>query len=402
MSDMKIGILTFHSQLNYGGVLQCWALKTALEKMRHEVVVIDRWPNADNSQLERGYDKWGLRQWVKFWLRTVLGLGDDKGWLRVRRTKGFIRKRLNLTPYHFVEWKDAPQDLGVDLIIVGSDQVWHCGDWGDPRVYLLGGVSHVSAVAYAASFGFASLPQFVNERRDDRTEARHLYVAGMKRFAAISCREAEGVTLCEQLGASATHVLDPTLLLDVSDWRPLVRMRRTGVRKRLTCYFLSVDILTALPELLRFVEADNVEITVLLDSSLLSPLPTNVEKLRRWWRLLRYRWSNRLKVFDGAGPCEFVSAIANADCVLSDSFHALMFSIAFEKNVRILKPQNEMRSKMFSRITEIAGHMKGSVVAPDVTSALDSFKRGETVSVDTDWLAGRREQSLDFLRRNIG
>ena len=28
---MKIGILTFHSQLNYGGVLQCWALQTALE-----------------------------------------------------------------------------------------------------------------------------------------------------------------------------------------------------------------------------------------------------------------------------------------------------------------------------------------------------------------------------------
>lgn len=47
----------------------------------------------------------------------------------------------------------------------------------------------------------------------------------------------------------------------------------------------------------------------------------------------------------------------------------------------------------------MAGHMKGSVVAPDVTSALDSFKRGETVSVDTNWLAERRNQSIDFLRR---
>ena len=28
---MKIGILTFHSQLNYGRVLQCWALQTGLE-----------------------------------------------------------------------------------------------------------------------------------------------------------------------------------------------------------------------------------------------------------------------------------------------------------------------------------------------------------------------------------
>ena len=29
---MKIGILTFHSQQNYGGVLQCFALKAAYFK----------------------------------------------------------------------------------------------------------------------------------------------------------------------------------------------------------------------------------------------------------------------------------------------------------------------------------------------------------------------------------
>ena len=28
---MKIGILTFHSQLNYGGVLQCWAKQFGIE-----------------------------------------------------------------------------------------------------------------------------------------------------------------------------------------------------------------------------------------------------------------------------------------------------------------------------------------------------------------------------------
>ena len=49
---MKLGILTFHSQLNYGGVLQCWALVQALthllsEELRVkreecEVMVVDR------------------------------------------------------------------------------------------------------------------------------------------------------------------------------------------------------------------------------------------------------------------------------------------------------------------------------------------------------------------------
>ena len=52
---MKLGILTFHSQLNYGGVLRCWALKMALEGMGHEVVVVDRWLDAKNGMLRREF-----------------------------------------------------------------------------------------------------------------------------------------------------------------------------------------------------------------------------------------------------------------------------------------------------------------------------------------------------------
>ena len=100
---MKIGILTFHSQLNYGGVLQCWALQSALEKMGHAVVVIDRWNNADNSLLERGFNKFDSKQWIKFMIRASLGLGDINPWLRVRRTKKFLSKYIKRTPYHLVE-----------------------------------------------------------------------------------------------------------------------------------------------------------------------------------------------------------------------------------------------------------------------------------------------------------
>ena len=91
---MKIGILTFHSQLNYGGVLQCWALQTALEKMGHEVVVIDRWLSDDNYMLERGYDKFGVKEWMKFAVRAPLWLGDMSQWLRVWRTKKFLRQNI--------------------------------------------------------------------------------------------------------------------------------------------------------------------------------------------------------------------------------------------------------------------------------------------------------------------
>ena len=133
---MRIGILTFHSQLNYGGVLQCWALQTTLQTMGHEVVVIDRWLHADNHLLECGFNKWRIGFWTKFLLRAIMGSGDWAKLQRVRKTKGFLKAYLNLTPYHFVEWKDAPKDLGIDMLVVGSIQgyIFFMTHHGFPRL----------------------------------------------------------------------------------------------------------------------------------------------------------------------------------------------------------------------------------------------------------------------------
>lgn len=38
---MRIGILTMPLHINYGGILQAYALKTVLERMGHEVLVIN-------------------------------------------------------------------------------------------------------------------------------------------------------------------------------------------------------------------------------------------------------------------------------------------------------------------------------------------------------------------------
>lgn len=86
---MKIGILTLHSQLNYGGVLQCWALQIALERMGHEVVVLDRWLDRKNAHLTRGYNQLGILGWIKLIFRSVLGLGDWGIMIRSKKTQDF-------------------------------------------------------------------------------------------------------------------------------------------------------------------------------------------------------------------------------------------------------------------------------------------------------------------------
>lgn len=399
---MKIGILTFHSQLNYGGVLQCWALQTALEKLGHEVVVVDRWHNADNSLLEQGYNKYGFKQWVKFGMRSLLGLGDINKWRRVQRTKKFIKKHLHLTSYHFVDWKDAPRELGVDMLVVGSDQVWHCGDWGNPRVYLLEDAPDVHAVAYAASFGMAEIPEFLLEKKKDEL-AEPVYRRGLAKFKAISCRESEGVDLCGRLGFAATHVVDPTQLLNASDWKDGLGLPEArGRKKTLVCYLLGEDVNELLPHLYSFARATHCVVKIFLYSQFALPFPYSIDRIKRYIKGLSARISGRTQILDFAGPREFVNAFANADWVISDSFHALMFSIVFKKNVRILKPRTKLRQAMFARIEEFAAHMTGNVVADCISAALDSFSRGEKVFVDPEWIASRRSESLDYLAKSIG
>ena len=401
---MKIGILTFHSQLNYGGVLQCWALQTALEKIGHEVVVIDSWFDDARNIHDMIYDRMGWLQWMKFWIRSMWGLGCLAPWLRVRRTRKFLEKCLRLTPYHFVGWNDAPQDLGVDVIIVGSDEVWHCGDWGDPRVYLLEDAPPIPAIAYAASFGMTAIPQFISDSRKE-IEANPIYKRGLARFKAVSCRESEGVRLCEGFGIRAEHVADPTLLLCGEDWKPLVGSTCGEETRKpcLVCYFLSEKVEEAIPILESFAKQAKCTVKVFVDHghAALLPFPLNCTKLKVWTKGIWKRLFGRVSICISAGPKEFVKAFSDATWVVSDSFHALMFATVFKKNIRILRPKMESRRKMFARIEEFAAHAKGPLIAESLAEALASLRRGESVTVDEQWLEQRWAQSQRFLRNSI-
>lgn len=378
---MKIGILTFHSQLNYGGILQCWALQTAFAKLGYEVVVIDRWLSAGNVALERGYNQFNIKNGTKFLVRALLALGDIRQWLRVQRTKKFLKLHIKRTPYHFVDWKDAPKDLGVDMLVVGSDQVWHCGDWGDPRVYLLEGAPKIPAIAYAASFGLTEVPaQYID-----------LYRRGLARFDAISCREAEGVEICKGLGFAAKHVVDPTLLSFC---------RESAERKKrcdLVCYFLSVSVEAHWQELETFARKNKCKVTIFENGAHLLPFPTNLARVKQWLKWHIRNLFSPIRVKSSAGPLEFFNAFKSARYVVSDSFHALMFAICNNCDTRMIRPSSPVRRQMFARIEEFADHTEGPLVADSVSAALESLSKGEKVVYDYKWINRRCSESLEWL-----
>ena len=392
---MKIGILTFHSQLNYGGVLQCWALKKALEDMGHEAVVIDRWIDPKNARLNGPLGMFSAKTWFGIIIKSLFGCGQWRQVLRHWRTRRFVRN-LRLTAYHFYDWKDAPQDLGVDLVVVGSDQVWHGGNWAypTPDPYLLNGTEGriPRAISYAASFGMKTLS----------TDGD--FVSGFRNFEAISVREKEGVDLVKQTGykRDVVHVVDPTILLAPKYWQVFMPSRRSARKKVLTCYFLSQNLEQMIPEIESWAARNGWHVNVLCDSYV-RPFPRSaMQALRRVADMLAHIAPSCVRICTDYGPKEFVKAFAEADATITDSFHAVMFSSIYNCNCRFLKPTLESRKEMFARIEEFAKEcITGGFFVDDVSEALSAFERGETVSFKTDRIAAMRAESMKWLENAL-
>lgn len=394
---MKIGILTFHSQLNYGGVLQCWALKTALEGMGHEVVVVDRWLSPDNRVLRQEFATFDPKVLIRLLIRGLFGCGDFGKSLRTIRTIRFVRG-LGLTKGHFLHWEEigcarttvcttiAGENL--DLLVVGSDQVWHCGDWGNPRPYLLEGAPEIRAISYAASFGLKDIPADVVD----------LYKRGLGRFSAISCREKEGCEICRGLGYEATHVIDPTLIVNPLEWFKFVGKRtieRSNCRK-LVCYFMNDDVTAVLPCLENFADKMNCTVEILLNCAGLKPMPKSIRQV------INNFMCGRVRICRGYGPKEFVRAFASATWTLTDSFHAVMFSSIFNCNARFLVPQEGWRMLMFARIEEFAKTcINGRFFVDDVVQALSSLERDEKMSYNATKIGTMRAESVKWLENAL-
>lgn len=321
---MKLGILTFHSQLNYGGVLQCWALQTALEKLGHEVVVIDRLMEVQLRSVRAIFRGWSLRQWVGLLLRLALRRPSALRVIRHVRTVRFAQRHLHLTNYSFRDWSDAPKDLGVDMIVVGSDQVWN-PSWNSLGIYMLEGAPNVPAIGYAISLGVTEIP------RAKESEFR----AAASRFVAVSAREESAVEVLKAYFADIPHVVDPVLLVDNE---VKVRRVRLSGHRHFVGYFIQSKMDEHLPCLQQLASENDLTLHLLVDGR--QNQPQSVAGY------------SRIKFHLTAGPMEFLHLMATSDGVLTDSFHAVMYAYKFKKPLAVLRPSGGERLKMFDRIEE--------------------------------------------------
>lgn len=311
---MKIGILTLPLYCNYGGIMQCYALQTILQRMGHETFILQREFNPKHSIIG------ACIFYTKHFLKLLLGRNSSWHYyvdpkrhdFIAKNTYQFIEKNINPRSKHCYTTKELRQEFlkqEIDAIIVGSDQVWR-SDFSPclPNYYLdfIGNDCKIKKISYGASFG--------SDKWNYSNEQTILCGKLLQQFDFVSVRESSGIKLCkEHFHLDAKQVVDPTLLLEPKDYQALLSSNQMK-RGNLFCYIL--DKSKEKKEIINLIATKN-------NFKPFESMP-----------LLSDTTYNLYKDIDKCvyPPIEkWLSAFMEADMVLTDSFHGTVFSIIFNK-----------------------------------------------------------------------
>ena len=366
----KVAILTQPLGPNYGGILQAFALQHILREMGHQPITIDRRGKLSPLRATASLAKGGLL-WMAGRQRRIRRWPSPKESETIcRHTNRFVSEHITTSdPITTTGKLRRYTDQGkFDAYIVGSDQVWRKAYSPCMPNYFLDFLpedSQTKRIAYAASFGISKW---------EFTEAEtQLYSRLAKRFDLVSVRENSAVALCrEHLEVEATHVLDPTMLVDRSVYEELAMSRYAHPSKGdLFCY-----ILDRTPEKSRLIRET-------ASGQGLTPF----EILPREYRSLAPRDDLSEAVLP---PVEqWLRSFMDAKYVITDSFHGTVFSILFGKPCIVI--QNSSRGN--DRFQSL---LKMLNVPPEGTSQFLDFHNDEI----SDHLAELRHRSLRLLSQS--
>lgn len=368
---MKIGILTLPISENYGGILQAVALYRLLHAQGHDVVLVYK----EKLSSEKVWKKIIKEILVKIPFQDFKNLKANKKtreeWQKRKKFhRPFIENeifKISKDLYTKKELENFVKKENFDAVIVGSDQVWRKKYINDTyyKSYFLDFVdgSKTKKIAYAASFGKDQW-----EGEGDSEDIAKL----LKDFAAVSTREASGVDICKNSFSynEAKHVLDPTLLMSKEFYTAeiIAKYHTSNIPKGgLVTYVL--DEAEEKKEIIEFV-------------------------------IKNYDFKNayHLKGFNSSKTTdsvpEWLAALVNADFVVTDSFHGMVFSMIFEKNFVVIGNHNRGLDRFVSLLSLVG-------LEDRLVFSLNDLNDKKLESIDysrvNKILEDEKKKSLEFL-----
>lgn len=368
----RIGIVTLPLHTNYGGILQAYALQEVLRRMGYEPVTFEQ-PFAPKISLFRiikyfiikSVKRYLLRQKVEtlFPYKRELELFRNKE----RLTRQFVDKYIKtISVTDFNQLKENYQCL-----VVGSDQVWRPLYFGQDIIrhaYLSFAKDwKVRRIAYAASFGTDEWEYTPKQTKECGKLLQH--------FDAVSVREASAISMVkDHFGVDAIHVLDPTMLLTREDYEKLV---------------VNADVKKSEGDLFCYVLDEKEEVTTFIhqvaSQYLLSPFSVGIPD------------NNKDSSEQVQPPVEqWLRGFMDARLVITDSFHACVFSIIFHKPF-IVMGNKERGNARFDSLLSLFGLQNRLVVNGQIPT--DTLMDLPDSVYET--LEEMQILSMDFLRKHL-
>lgn len=349
------GILTFHKSINYGSVLQAWALQEALRKNGVETEIIDYEPKA----YARMYHVFSGEMTVNIAKRNVKRIPIARSISRQNRLFAeFRQNRLRLSREKLTWASDTEKSLAkYDTIICGSDQIWNIHARDCDPIYFLPSGYNGKKIAYAVS---------VNSVGEAEMQSSQRIREAVEGFDFLSFREASGARkaqTCSRRTDIAT-ALDPTMLLEKEDFEKIASPRIIpGEYIFLYNVWFSRDAAAAAEKLAETTRMPVYAAFTNRDSE----------------ALFRMKRKGITVLTEHSAPEDFLSLMAHASLVITDSFHGTAFSILFERPFfAINETDSNGRRKNDERIT----HILEAVGLPERYVPLRELTDAETFRTD--------------------
>lgn len=356
----KVVIVTINISYNIGNKLQNYALKKTLENLGYRVCTLKNIYNLTSKKAKVLKKLSPTALLAIYRLKRVLGF--DK--LESQRMIEYVKFDKKLGNKYYSKHALKSLSKKISAFVAGSDQVWNFDfQINDMEINMLGFYTDgAKKISYAASVG---MKQF----SDVQGETVKKYLPS---FDSLSVRENDAKRLIEPIvGKEVKVVLDPTLLLDSAQWDKIaLKPKWYDGSDYALIYFLG--------------EKDDKFIKL-------------IDELKQ---------AKGLKIIDPldkkspsyqCGPAQFVYLIKNSKCVVTDSYHATVFSLIYQKPVAVLTGKGD-RAKMSGRFDTL----KENLGLDSIFDCYDADKMFD-VSYDNiqDKLKEARLASLAFIRDGL-
>lgn len=358
---MKIGIITIPDITNYGNRLQNYAVSQVLrEKFGCDAVSL---VSTHQKSFENGnYVLW-LKNFVAGKLCAFPSFAEKRFGSNTTRHNNFCSwSKKHIPTRNFYQHKCLPDSLRdeYDFFFAGSDQIWNYRFLGTKYDdYFLKFARDDQKIAISASFGVEEIPD----------EWKQIYVDGLKGFAHVSVREDAGAKIVKELlGRDVPVLIDPVMLLSQNEWLRVAKKPRVDISKQY---------------ILKYYLGDEKE----------------SEKIDHWAKENGYEvyelMNPAIPELYSVGPGEFISLIANASLVASDSFHCIAFSIIFRKSF-VVYARRGSENYMTSRLDTLLGKFGfrdrwKHLLTPEQYLECDHSHTDEI-------MAAQQEKAMDYIR----